>query len=143
MGQAPQGATGAEGPPAPASCPRCRRDSDHQREVRRLYEEMEQQISREKQQLQAQVGTAGRGVPLPGSSPGWGVGQQSCGERGVQGPTVPGASSILWLSASCCCNLGTLRTLPGLLASAGGLGGGLCGEGRGGGGLVAESAGQG
>uniref|UniRef100_A0A8D2B4Q9 RAB44, member RAS onco family n=1 Tax=Sciurus vulgaris TaxID=55149 RepID=A0A8D2B4Q9_SCIVU len=36
-----------------------KRDSDHQREVRQLYEEMEQQISRERQQLQAQSDSRG------------------------------------------------------------------------------------
>lgn len=38
----------------PTSCP-CRRDSDHLHKVRQLYEETEEQIRREKQQLQAQV----------------------------------------------------------------------------------------
>ncbi|KAM4817139.1 ras-related protein Rab-44 [Urocitellus parryii] len=36
-----------------------KRDSDHHREVRRLYEEMEQQISREKRQLQAESDSRG------------------------------------------------------------------------------------
>uniref|UniRef100_A0A8C0X6X3 Ras-related protein Rab-44 n=1 Tax=Castor canadensis TaxID=51338 RepID=A0A8C0X6X3_CASCN len=36
-----------------------KRDSDHNREVRQLYEEMEQQIHREKQQLQAQSDSRG------------------------------------------------------------------------------------
>ena len=41
-----------------------RRDSDHHREVQQLYEEMEQQILREKQQLQAEVAPPGS-PPLP------------------------------------------------------------------------------
>ncbi|VTJ66528.1 ras-related protein Rab-44 [Marmota monax] len=36
-----------------------KRDSDHHREVRRLYEEMQQQISREKRQLQAESDSRG------------------------------------------------------------------------------------
>lgn len=47
----------------PPSCP-CRRDSDHLHKVRQLYEETEEQIRREKQQLQAQV------KPVMNASPG-------------------------------------------------------------------------
>ena len=42
----------------PTSCP-CRRDSDHLYKVRQLYEETEEQIRREKQQLQAQSDSRG------------------------------------------------------------------------------------
>ena len=46
-----------------------RRDSDHHREVQQLYEEMEQQIRQEKQQLQAEVGSRWQpaSFPLPGT----------------------------------------------------------------------------
>lgn len=47
----------------PTTCP-CRQDSDHLHKVRQLYEETEEQIRREKQQLQAQV------KPLMDASPG-------------------------------------------------------------------------
>lgn len=52
--------------PTPAP-PRC--DSDHHREVQQLYEEMEQQIRQEKQQLQAEVGSCWQpaSFPLPGT----------------------------------------------------------------------------
>lgn len=58
-----QNADGQPGSPPISS----RRDSDHHREVQQLYEEMEQQIHREKQQLQAQVGfpQAACSFPLP------------------------------------------------------------------------------
>lgn len=52
--------------PAPPATP-SRRDSEHHQEVQQLYDEMEQQIRREKQQLQAEVAPP---APRPDPSPG-------------------------------------------------------------------------
>lgn len=58
------GSQGADGLPGPPPTP-SRRDSDHHREVQQLYEEMEQQIRQDKQQLQAEVGSPHSLPPFP------------------------------------------------------------------------------
>lgn len=66
----------ADGLPGPPPTP-SRRDSDHHREVQQLYEEMEQQIRQEKQQLQAEVGSLAA-CPSP-ASPAAGLVPGQCG----------------------------------------------------------------
>lgn len=72
-----------------------RRDSDHHREVQQLYEEMEQQIHWEKQQLQAQVGFPQQPAPslCPDTSVGQAVGPVT-GQMGQQEVAGSGSSHM-------------------------------------------------
>lgn len=83
MAAGPGGAEVLPGPPPTPS----RRDSDHQREVQQLYEEMEQQIGRQKQQLQAKVGSGSLPSPAldPSAGPDVGPCLASVGQQEVAG----------------------------------------------------------